>query len=295
LIEIRIHGRGGQGAVLAAELMVRAAFGDGKYGQAFPAFGGERRGAPVQAFVRLDTQPVRVRHRVDHPHYVLILDRTLPNMVDVLSGLRDGGLALIDSAGSVTALAWSTNARVYPIPATSIAMQVFGQPYINPAMLGAFAGITGEVSLRAIRKAFKDRFPGPLGEQNSKAVQKGYEYARRPATKPVTVERTEYIVGAIPIWEGSPELGAPGRGLHFGLVAAPRTSVAYPTGSWRYTRPVVDLEACNGCGQCALFCPDASVRIVNQYAAVDYAYCKGCGICYRVCARDAIVMVAEEG
>ena len=116
--EIRLHGRGGQGAVLAAELMVVAAFEDGKYGQAFPAFGGERRGAPVQAFVRVDTRPVRIRYRVNQPDQVIILDHTLPNMVDVLDGIKPDGLALIDSENTPAALRWSAGAPVYAVPAT---------------------------------------------------------------------------------------------------------------------------------------------------------------------------------
>lgn len=295
MIEIRIHGRGGQGVVLAAEMLVRAAYEDNKYGQAFPAFGGERRGSAVQAFVRLDTQPIRVRYRVYEPHYVLILDRSLPNMVDVLAGLRPEGAALIDSIQPSTTLAWSTNAAAYAIPATGIAMQVFGQPFVNPAMLGALAAISGQISLAGIQTAFQRRFPGPLGEKNCQAAQMGYDFACSPAGAPISVNKTGQIPDDHPNWEDSPNLGAPGRGLHFGLVVAPRTSLAYPTGVWRYTRPAIDPAICNGCGLCATFCPDSSVIIVDRQAIVDYAYCKGCGICTRTCAQRAILMLTEEG
>jgi len=293
LIEIRLHGRGGQGAVLAAELMVVAAFEDGKYGQAFPAFGGERRGAPVQAFVRLDTHPVRVRYRVNQPDNVIIMDHTLPEMVDVLDGLKPGGLALIDSEKSPAALLWSADAPVYAVPATRIALEVFGQPFVNPAMLGAWAAATGEVSLDAIEHAFQHRFPGSLGEKNSHAAKMGYDFIRNGA-KPVQVKKSAQAIGRPSIWEREAMAGVPGQSLHFASVVAARTSLAYPTGSWRYSRPVVDLLACNGCGVCEIFCPDSCMVIVDEKAIVDFEFCKGCGICAETCARLAIQMAIEE-
>jgi pyruvate ferredoxin oxidoreductase gamma subunit len=293
LKEIRLHGRGGQGAVLAAELMVVAAFEDGKYGQAFPAFGGERRGAPVQAFVRLDAYPVRVRYRVNQPDHVIIMDHTLPNTVDVLEGLKPGGLALIDSEKSPAALLFSANAPVYAVPATRIALEIFGQPFVNPAMLGAWAAATGEVSLEAIQHAFQQRFPGVLGEKNSRAALMGYDFIRGGAT-PIQVKKSAQAVGRTVVWEREEVAGAPGQPLHFASVVAARTSLAYPTGSWRYSRPVIDLPACNGCGVCEIFCPDSCVSIEDKQAIVDLEFCKGCGICAEVCERNAIQMAIEE-
>jgi pyruvate ferredoxin oxidoreductase gamma subunit len=295
LIEIRIHGRGGQGAVLAAELVVVAAFEDGKFGQAFPAFGGERRGAPVQAFVRLDSKPVRVRYRVLEPHYVLVLDRILPNMVDVMAGLRTEGVLLIDTVQSPTTLAWSQEAKVLTVPATGIAMEVFGLPLVNPVMLGALAAVSGQISLPAIQTAFRRRFPGSMGEKNSLAAQLGYDFVHSQAAVTVKVSRTGQVPASSPYWEADLELGAPGRAVHFASVVAPRTSLAYLTGTWRYTQPLVDPQLCNGCGLCETFCPDGSLRIIDRLAIVDYAYCKGCGICAQVCVRKAILMSAEEG
>jgi pyruvate ferredoxin oxidoreductase gamma subunit len=278
---------------LAAELMVVAAFEDGKYGQAFPAFGGERRGAPVQAFVRLDAHPVRVRYRVNQPDYVIIMDHTLPNMVDVLDGLKPGGLALIDSEKSPAALLWSADAPVYAVPATRIALEVFGQPFVNPAMLGAWAAATSEVSVDAIRHAFQEHFPGSLGEKNSRAAQMGYDFIRGGAP-PVQVKKSAQAVGRPTVWEREEVAGVPGQPLHFASVVAARTALAYPTGGWRYSRPVIDLVACNGCGVCEMFCPDSCLAIVDKQAIVDFEYCKGCGICVETCARHAILMAIEE-
>ena len=218
--EIRLHGRGGQGAVLAAELMVVAAFEDGKYGQAFPAFGGERRGAPVQAFVRVDTRPVRVRYRVNQPDQVIILDRTLPNMVDVLDGLKPEGLALIDSENIPAALHWSADARIYAVPATRIALEVFGQPFINPAMLGAWAAATDEIRVDAIQHAYQHRFPGSLGEKNSRAVQMGFDFIRLGA-KPAQVHRSPQTKSGVIQWGKDEVAGAPGQPLHFSIDGLP--------------------------------------------------------------------------
>jgi pyruvate ferredoxin oxidoreductase gamma subunit len=293
LKEIRLHGRGGQGAVLAAELIVVAAFEDGKYGQAFPAFGGERRGAPVQAFVRLDKQPVRIRYRVNQPDNVIILDHTLPDMVDVLDGLKLGGLALIDSEKSPAELLWSVDAPVYAIPATRIAMEVFGQPFVNPAMLGAWAAVTGEVSLQAISHAFQQRFSGMLGEKNTRAAKLGFDFIKGGVT-PVHVKKSTQAIGQPIEWVREEVAGVPGKPLHFASVVAARTSLAYPTGSWRYSHPEINLEACNGCTICETFCPDSCMAIVDGKAVVDFDFCKGCGICAEVCAREAIHMVNEE-
>ncbi len=291
--EIRIHGRGGQGAVLAAELMVVAAFEDGKYGQAFPAFGGERRGAAVQAFIRLDSRPIRVRYRVHTPDWILVLDPSLLEMTDVLQGLKPDGRVLINSEKSPAALPWSAAALVHRVPATRIALEVLGQPLVNPAMLGAFCAASGAISLAAIQTAFCRRFPGEMGEKNCRAAEMAYDWFQKAQAQPERVTKSREVPGA-PTWASSPELGAPGRGVHFAAVTAPRTALAYPTGTWRYTRPVFDLEKCNGCGFCEMYCPDNCVLVENKKYYPDYVYCKGCGICAHECPADAIHMVAEK-
>jgi len=122
-------------------------------------------------------------------------------MVDVLSGLKPSGLALMDSEKSPAALLWSAGVPVYAVPATRIALEVFGQPYVNPAMLGAWAAATGEVSVEAIERAYQHRFPGSLGEKNRRAAQMGYDFIRAGAT-PVQVKKSEQIPGVVIKWEG---------------------------------------------------------------------------------------------
>jgi pyruvate ferredoxin oxidoreductase gamma subunit len=171
---IRIHGRGGQGSVLAAELLAVAAFEDGQYGQAFPVFGGERRGAPVLAFVRLSDREIRLRTRIQYPDYVIIQDTSLIGMVDVTAGLKSGGVIIANSDGPKWTT-WPDGVSVYTVPALQIAADTLGKPFLNPAMLGAFAAASGEIRLSSIQKAFRMHFPGDLGEKNARAVQLGYE------------------------------------------------------------------------------------------------------------------------
>ncbi|OFW57530.1 MAG: hypothetical protein A2Y75_10140 [Candidatus Solincola sediminis] len=292
--EIRIHGRGGQGAVLAAELLIVAAFEDHKYGQAFPAFGGERRGAPVQAFIRMDERPVRLRYRVAAPDWIIVLDSSLLEIADVMQGLRPDGLVVINSERPPLSLPWTQDAWVCCIPATRIALESLGQPLVNTAMLGAFSAATGAVSLGAVQTAFHRRFPGELGEKNSRAAQAAFDWFHQMGVVPVKVTKSRPAFALAP-WKTSGGLGAQGQPIHFAAVTGPRTALAYHTGAWRYNRPIFDLEKCTGCGFCEMYCPDTCILMENKKYYADYEYCKGCGICARECPADAIQMVVEEG
>jgi pyruvate ferredoxin oxidoreductase gamma subunit len=178
LKEIRLHGRGGQGVVTAAELLAVAAFEDGKYAQAFPSFGSERMGAPVQSFVRIADHKVRARNQIDRPDYLIVQDSTLIGAIDVLSGLKDDGMVLVDSAKKPEELGLKTKAKVLTIPATEIALRTLGKAIQNTTLMGAFAGATGLISVDAIKRSVKKRFPGELGEKNAKAVQTAYDMMR---------------------------------------------------------------------------------------------------------------------
>ncbi len=171
--EIRIHGRGGQGSVTAAEILAVAAFEDGKYSQAFPAFGVERRGAPVKAFVRIDDKPIRLRSQVYQPDYVIVQDVTLVDVVDVASGIKPEGMILINTEKNPES--FNLKAIVKTLDATKLALNIIGKPIVNTILIGAFAGVTGEIKLESIKKAVKERFPGKVGEKNAEAVQKAYD------------------------------------------------------------------------------------------------------------------------
>lgn len=172
MIEVRFHGRGGQGAVTAAEILAKAAFEDGKHCQAFPFFGVERRGAPVVAFTRIDNQPIRRRYQVYEPNYVVVLDDGLTEVVDVFSGIKDGGKIIINTTND---LKIKEGVEVQKIDATGISLEILGVPIVNTVMLGAFAGVTGEVSLESLVKVIKETFKGPIGEKNAKAAEIAYK------------------------------------------------------------------------------------------------------------------------
>jgi len=175
LKEIRIHGRGGQGSVTAAEIIAVAAFEDKKYSQAFPAFGVERRGAPVMAFARIADNPIRVRSQIYNPDYVLVQDVTLLDVVDVAAGLKPDGKIIINTDRPKDKLKLKTEAQVVTIDATKIAMEILGRPIVNTIMLGAFCGATGLVDLESMNAAVSERFKGELGKKNLAAIKKAYE------------------------------------------------------------------------------------------------------------------------
>ncbi len=180
--EIRIHGRGGQGSVTAAEMLSVAAFEDGKFSQAFPAFGVERRGAPVQAFTRVSDVPIRLRSQIYAPDYVIVQDATLLETVDVASGIKDDGTIIINTKETPEELKLETKAKVMTVDATKVAMEIIGRPIVNTVLLGAFAGATGEVNVESIKKAIKERFSGKVGEKNAEAIQKAYDLIRERKT-----------------------------------------------------------------------------------------------------------------
>lgn len=178
LKEIRIHGRGGQGSVTAAELLAHAAFLEGRWVQAFPYFGAERRGAPVKAFARISDKPLLVHSQVYHPDYVIILDPVIYKMVDVTEGLKRDGIILINATKKPEELEikeW----RLATVDATGIALElnllVSGLPVVNTAILGAFAKATGEVKLESVLKVIKEMWSGGAGEKNARAAELAYE------------------------------------------------------------------------------------------------------------------------
>lgn len=169
MIEIAVYGRGGQGAITSAELLATAAFKDGKYSQAFPYFGVERRGAPVMAFVRIDKKFIRLRQQVYNPKYAIVLDYSLLNVINVTRNLREDGMIIVNS--NVKPML-NTRANVCIVNATKIAMEIFGKPIINTIILGAFSNATNEVSIKSLEEAIKEKFEKDVAEKNIIALKK---------------------------------------------------------------------------------------------------------------------------
>lgn len=183
--EIRVHARAGQGAITTAMLLATAAFEEGKYALAFPNFGAERLGAPMNAFIRLDSQPIRKRSQVRHPDYVLVQDSTLIKDFDVTDGLAENGLVIINTQILPSQIKPQAQ-RIITVPASLIAEEVMGRAdRANTALLGAFVAATGEVSLESLIIATRQRFPGPIGEKNVEAIQRAYNYVKNNGNKGV--------------------------------------------------------------------------------------------------------------
>lgn len=171
MIEIRFHGRGGQGAVTAAALLAKAAGNDNKFSQGFPAFGVERRGAPVKAFTRIDDSYITIRSQVYNPDYIVVMDPSLLHLPEITEGLKESSVAIINGKGGEGELKQKT----YYYDATSTALKVLGKDIVNTAVLGVFAKATGLVSLEALLKAIDENFPEKLAEKNKELIKKAYE------------------------------------------------------------------------------------------------------------------------
>jgi pyruvate ferredoxin oxidoreductase gamma subunit len=175
MLEIRLHGRGGQGTVTAAELIAEAAFFDGKFAQAFPSFGIERRGAPVEAFVRLSDRPITLHSKIYKPDYLIIQDPTLIGLKEISLGVRNDTFIVINSEkGAKDFCQIFKKNLIQTVPATQIALEILKKPIINTILLGAFAGACGLINPLSLRKAITERFRGETAQKNLKAMNTAY-------------------------------------------------------------------------------------------------------------------------
>lgn len=180
LVEVRWHGRGGQGIVTVSRLLGYAALLDGKYIQAFPEFGPERRGAPVTGYTRISDEPISIHSHIYTPDIVVIVDPTLIGTVDVTGGLVKGGTVVANTEKTVAELKKSLKideAKVYTVNAVRVALDVLGRPIYNTAMLGALIKASPLVRMESLDKVVKERFPGAVGEKNVAVIKRAYEEA----------------------------------------------------------------------------------------------------------------------
>lgn len=185
LFEVRLHGRGGQGVVTAAELLSEAAFDEGRYAQAFPSFGSERTGAPVVAYCRIGDAPIRTREPVMQPHALVIQDATLLHQVDVFAGMRSDGWVLINSKETPHELGIDSLAagHVLTVAASDLAQEHVGRPMPNAALLGGLAALTGIVHLDAVVAAIRAKFTPAVAEGNVAAAQAAYDLVAATASQ----------------------------------------------------------------------------------------------------------------
>ena len=159
MVEIRIHGRGGQGVVTASDLVAMAAFKEGHHAQAFPSFGSERTGAPVVSYCRVEDEVIRSREPVLEPDIIIVQDPTLLAVMDVFAG----------------------EGRAVTVPASEIAREKLGRPLPNAALLGAMAAMTGLVDITSVEEAIKTRFHGRVGDSNAAAARAAYDFVKESA------------------------------------------------------------------------------------------------------------------
>ncbi|MBS7526179.1 2-oxoacid:acceptor oxidoreductase family protein [Fusibacter paucivorans] len=290
--EIRLHGRGGQGAVIAAEMLANAFVLGGRYASVFPSFGVERRGSAVMAFARYSDDPIREKTRVYHPDILMILDPTLLEKKEIYNGFKRGG-TIIASAKSVDQILSMgvKPARIGLIDGMSIAFEETGTNITNVIMLGAFAKVTGLVEVDHLKTAVEGQFAGKLLNKNIGALARGYN----------ETQLYEYEVA---------EEDDEGEHLYMqkkiACEAPPKTPFesawkdcdkgfqTIQTGEWRFMRPTLNKKACRQCGWCSLYCPTGCIKASeDRYFVPNFDYCKGCGVCARECPAHAIKMVIE--
>ena len=296
MIEVRLHGRGGQGAVTAAELVAQAAIASDKFAQGFPNFGPERRGAPVMAFLRVSDQPIYLRERIEEPDVVIVLDHSLIGMVDVTEGLAPGGTVVINASPEKSKIleALSQCYRVAVVDASRIAMETLGVPITNTAIIGALVRAMDTVALEALEAPVNKRFDR-LAAKNLAAMQAAFEQTTiiEASTAGGTCD-----LPPLPAWDEylQGEAMHPWNEVEIGCdVHRAGSCREFLTGNWRTAgRPVMDKDKCVSCGMCWIICPDMAFQPNDDGDYEwDERYCKGCGICVQTCPKNALAMEEE--
>jgi pyruvate ferredoxin oxidoreductase gamma subunit len=265
MIGIRLHGRGGQGAVTASRLLATAAYLDGKFSQAIPMYGTERRGAPLTCFVRIDDVRVRERELVHEPDIVVVLDPLLSTRQSMADGLKPGGLLILNLPIPPEEVNVGGDIKIATVDATSIALETLKRPITNTAILGAFSKVAGWPRLESLEKAILQLFPGRIGELNIAAIKMSYDKVSDVVPAPIKEVKVDEDV----------TVGGYG--------------VLRDVSSWRVFEPVIDLEKCTGCRSCWLFCPETAIKWTeDNKPEIESRKCKGCGICVTECPVKAI-------
>lgn len=291
MIEIRIHGRGGQGGVTAAELLAQAAISEGNHAQGFPSFGPERRGAPVTAYIRMSEEKFYLREPIDSPDVVVVMDASLIDMVNVFEGMKSGGTLIINASDTMIErlqeIATKKGINLAIVDASAIATEVLGVPITNTAIIGAIVKATNLCQIASLEQPLEKRF-GRLAPKNRAAMQQAYDKTTMFGDESFdeTAEDDSYEIDALHSYEDL-EIGCE--------IAEPGNSVGFETGNWRTSgKPVTDYEKCIKCGFCWLLCPDIAYSKTKEgFFEWDGRYCKGCAICVVECPKNAIEMKGE--
>ena len=278
---------------MAAQALASAAFQEGGYATAFPFFGAERRGAPVLAFTRIDKKRIYRKTQVYEPDFVVVLDEGLIEGVNVVEGLKKGGMVIVNSAKKPAEIDVGIDVKLATVDATTVALEVLKQPATNSAILGAIAKATGLVKIESIEKGimqiFGDRLGPKVGELNGKAARVAYERTivgeSHGHRKLQTTKKWLPDVNELPLGVASIRMET-----EAGLVG-PGSFKENKTGSWKVFHPEYSKDKCTMCNFCWFYCPEGCIYRKSDHMEFDMEYCKGCGICANECPADAITMV----
>ena len=285
MFEVQFYGRGGQGLYLASQILAQAVFLDGKFPQSFPEFTAERRGAPISAFLRIDTKPIRERCKIYRPDAVLIFDYSfLDHLSEIVETIKPNGWCVVNSEEDVTATGDIVLARV---DADEIARaeglcSVEGHAMGNMTMLGAFCRLTNMATLESLIRAIREKIPR-MPEENVRVALAGYE-------------QLIFQKVTIPPTTPSSKKKKRSRPIPFSPVSISGKSVkGAPTKAWRTADPVF-TEKCTGCKICSLFCPEGIIQFdATRKGSIDLDFCKGCWICIEVCPVKGAIVRREKG
>lgn len=291
--EIRLHGRGGQGTVIAAEMLANAFVLGGKYASVFPSFGVERRGSAVMAFARFGDTPIRERTRVYRPDILLMLDQSLAEDRANYDGFKAGGTIIANTKHAQTIADLKMNQQVLAcVDGVGIALEETGTAITNTCMLGAFAKTTGLVQLEDLKQALELYFQGKLLAKNIRSLERGFAEVQVVRFTPPESSARDKAPAEDATSIKPPKITTPYAAA---WADVNKKLLTVHTGDWRYRRPELDKATCRQCGWCSIYCPVGCMKPgEDEYYHPNLDYCKGCGVCADVCPAHAIKMTAEE-
>jgi pyruvate ferredoxin oxidoreductase gamma subunit len=292
MIEVRFHGRGGQGAKIASRILGRSGFLSGLYVQDFALFGAERRGAPVVSFTRLSTESIDQRGYIERPKLVVVMDDSLLKEASgqVLYGVQDGTPIIVNAEPAQLQVHPNDlpKAKYFFLDLSGITRRLIGGVIVSAAAAAVAAKCIPAITLTALEEAVRAEIsefgvPPEVVAKNIAAAREAYE--RAPVVNlsvPPAAERTTETTLETPAYLASSRFAGP-------TIRHPGSAALRETGNWRTERPVIELAKCKRCFLCYLYCPEAAMTLdAENFPHVDYDHCKGCMICYEECPTDAI-------